>query len=1447
VPIALPPKLRLAVYGAGAADAAWRRALPALAGGLPIGWHEASDPLVALRELAASQPQAEVLLIQANAVLPPLALDRLLRAAAGAPWAAVLSPLGNAEPALAPATSGRVPADADPVALDRGCWLYGTRGTWPTPHWLRTCALWRGPALAWLLAHPHADAALLPDSVPGAVFDGAYVADPRQRLRAPRAPADPRDALPASPLELLRSRVAPIATSAPCLPGADGRPVVLHVVHGWGGGAMAFIHDLALADPDRCHLALVARGSSLRRQYGEALELVLPALPAAPALARWPLPRALAATTDGDPAYAAILHAVLRDYAVDGISISSLIGHDLGALRTGLPTSVVCHDYYPVWPVLHCDFGDGARRFDRDELAHELARAELPFAERDADAWWDLRERYLATLLATRPTLVVPTATVRRNLLRLAPRLDELAPQVVAHGFRAWPAAAPASPPLPHAGKPRVLVLGRIQGGKGAELLREVIPALHERCDFHLLGAGTSGFDWFGCSGVDIELDYARDDLPAHVARIAPDLALIAASVAETWSYTLSELQVLGVPVLATAIGSLAERVVDGQDGWTVVPRADAIVERVRALLDDPAALAAMRGRLATITLRDSAAMAADHAAALPLHARGAVAGIAPAQPLALVAAEALAGRAQAQAQVAKQQAEVKTHAAWAETMERQFRERSAWATQLEQELAGERATNGAELARLGAEFEQRTQWALRLDHELKQLRGIDSPLLSAKASRWITAALRRLMALESRLRAAARFRLDRASSVGGRARRSLKARGVGGTLKRVAGFLDRRLPTPVVPDLPDLAAPFAPFALPVHAAPRASIVIPVYNHFAHTLACLRSIARYPGSADFEVIVVDDCSSDETAARLPDIGGIRVLRNAQNLGFIGACNAGAAQARGEFLVFLNNDTATTAGWLEALLGTFDERADCGLAGAKLIYPDGRLQEAGGIVFSDGSGWNYGRFDDPAAPSYGYLREADYCSGAAIALRRELFQRLGGFDSHYAPAYYEDTDLAFRVRAAGLKVYYQPASTVVHFEGVSSGTDTASGTKRFQLLNQEKFRERWAADLARQPAPGTPIALAREHRARGRVLVVDACTPMPDRDSGSVRMLNLIRLLLADGWKVSFLAENLAHHGHYTEALQRLGVEALYHPWIADAVAWFREHGGLLDVVILSRHYVASAYTRLAREYAPHARLIFDTVDLHYLRERRAAELSGDAEALRTAARTQVQELKLVRAADVTVVVSPVEQDILRRECPAARIEVLSNVHEVPGARRAFEARRDLCFVGSFQHPPNVDAMRWFVAEAWPLVAARLPEARFHVIGSGLDAALARELAGERVEVHGHVADLDPYLDGCRLAVAPLRYGAGVKGKVNLAMAHGQPVVATPVAIEGMNLVDGEDVLVAADAGSFADAIVRLYHDAVLWQRLSDRGAENVRRHFSFDAAREALARILPPR
>src|SRR5699024_6412856 len=329
---------------------------------------------------------------------------------------------------------------------------------------------------------------------------------------------------------------------------------------------------------------------------------------------------------------------------------------------------------------------------------------------------------------------------------------------------------------------------------------------------------------------------------------------------------------------------------------------------------------------------------------------------------------------------------------------------------------------------------------------------------------------------------------------------------------------------------------------------PMVSIIVPVFNKAHYTSACLNSLVERAGKTPIEVIVVDDCSTDDTADYLAQCRGLSVLRNDTNSGFIASCNAGAAAAQGRYLVFLNNDTTVTAGWLDALIDTFSEFPDAGILGARLVYPDGRLQEAGGIVFSDGSGWNYGRGDEPDRPEYSFACEADYVSGACLGIERELFERLGGFDKHYAPAYYEDTDLCFRVREAGLRVIYQPACTIVHHEGVSSGTDESSGTKRYQAVNREKFRERWQEQLERQPAPVPgPEAVeavyrARHHRSRGHVLVIDATTPEPDKDSGSMRMVAMLTILRDLGYRVSFMPENLACVARYTRELQSRGIE-----------------------------------------------------------------------------------------------------------------------------------------------------------------------------------------------------------------------------------------------------------------------------------------------------------------
>lgn len=642
---------------------------------------------------------------------------------------------------------------------------------------------------------------------------------------------------------------------------------------------------------------------------------------------------------------------------------------------------------------------------------------------------------------------------------------------------------------------------------------------------------------------------------------------------------------------------------------------------------------------------------------------------------------------------------------------------------------------------------------------------------------------------------------------------------------------------------LPLDATPAA-FRLPTSATPLVSIVIPAYGKLPYTLACLRSVAQHGAQAPFEVIVVDDASPDDSAARLECIEGLRLLRNPHNLGFVGSCNAGAAAARGQFLLFLNNDTQVSPGWLDALLRCFAERADCGIAGSRLVYPDGRLQEAGGLVFGDGSCWNYGRFEPRDAPAFAYRRQVDYVSGAALLIRGQLFRQLGGFDGRYAPGYYEDTDLAFAVRRLGLGVYYEPTSLVVHCEGISAGTDPARGMKRHQAANQAKFTGKWAAELAAQPPPGTALDQAIRWRSRGRMLVVDATTPDPARDSGSMRLCAILRLLDTQGWSVSFAPDDGHADPGGIATLGALGCELLGRPALKDLPAWLRDHGHELRAVMLCRHTVAGQYADLVRRHAPQARLLFDTVDLHFLREQRAAELTANAQLRHQSEATQHSELALIAAVDVSFVVSPHERALLAMLVPTAHVELLSNIHEVDDRAPGYGGRRDLVFIGGCNHAPNLDAMRWIAAEILPALRSAFPGITVHLLGD-MPAAVRRELERPGLACHGRVAELTPWLDGCLASVAPLRFGAGVKGKINMAMSHGVPVIATPMAIEGMQLREGIDVLVAQAPAQFVAAVTRLQADPALWAQLSANGMANVREYFSAAAAAAALQRALP--
>ncbi len=689
-----------------------------------------------------------------------------------------------------------------------------------------------------------------------------------------------------------------------------------------------------------------------------------------------------------------------------------------------------------------------------------------------------------------------------------------------------------------------------------------------------------------------------------------------------------------------------------------------------------------------------------------------------------------------------------------------------------------------------------------------------------------------------------ARYLFNRAIGLIRRSLASLRTRGWRATWQRIRVHAQPLPPPRRAPLWFPPATEFAVFAVPYGDAPQVSIVIPVYNHFGHTLACLRALAAHPPLRTCEILVIDDGSSDATEASLAQVPGLRYHRRAANGGFIAACNEGIAQARGDYVVLLNNDTVPQPGWLDALIDTFVQHPDTGLVGSQLLYPDGRLQESGGVVFADGSAWSYGRFESPEDPRYAYLRDMDYCSGAAIAMPHALLEELGGLDRRYAPAYYEDTDIAFAVRAAGWHVRVQPGSVVIHDEGTSNGTDTRSGVKAYQVRNQAVFAEKWRRALGAHLAVGTVPSPAELHRHQRQVLILDEEVPQPDRDSASLRQFNLIRMLLREGLHVVFVPTRREHAGRHTEALQELGVEVWYAPYLQGIGGWLREHGARFQVVMMVRHHVALECLSLLRSFAPQARTVFDTVDLHYLRERRGAEIAGDANLLRAAEHTRRQELQVMAQADVTLLVSPAEQQQLQSDAPRVRTELLSNLHEVAGAGASWEQRRDLVFVGGFRHPPNVDGVRWFITEVFPLIRQQLPDVVFHCIGASVNAEL-QQLADacEGVQLLGYVQELDPYMDGMRIAVAPLRFGAGVKGKVNLSMAHGQPVVATTCAVEGMHLCHEQDVLVADDADAFAAAVVRLYREPLLWQRLADNGLRNVAQYFSLEAAQASVRRV----
>lgn len=611
---------------------------------------------------------------------------------------------------------------------------------------------------------------------------------------------------------------------------------------------------------------------------------------------------------------------------------------------------------------------------------------------------------------------------------------------------------------------------------------------------------------------------------------------------------------------------------------------------------------------------------------------------------------------------------------------------------------------------------------------------------------------------------------------------------------------------------------------LPTSEAPAISIVMVLYNQAELTFECLRSLTRALDLPS-EVILVDNASSDLTDELLARVDGAKVQRNAENLHFLRGVNLAAGLARGRHLLLLNNDTRLEAGSIAAAAARLDAEADLGAVGGRIILLDGSLQEAGSIIWNDGSCEGYGRGQDPWAPEFQFRRDVDYCSGAFLMLPRSLFELLGRFDAAFEPAYYEETDLCMRIRQAGLRIGYEPKVRLSHFEFGSSATSQSA--LELQAAHHKIFRERHAEALRREHRPSGSSSLRGRMRGerRGRLLIVDDQIPYPELGAGYPRALDLVRAAVSAGWFVTFYPAaypDADFASAYRVLPPDLEVAAeLGRDGLSD---FMRARAGYYDAAIVSRPHNMEVFRASLNQvpgFIEMNRVVYDAEAIFALRDEARARMqpARSPERQPVASKGALSaELALGQGASVILAVNELEAANFRL-AGARDVRVLGHALDVRPTQTAFEARRDLLFVGAMDEDdsPNADSLDYFVREVMPRLDTLIGgDWVLRVVGRN-GAARVRALAGPRVQLLGRIDDLQPLYAQSRVFIAPTRYAAGIPMKVQEAAARGLPSAVTSLLSRQLGWRDGEAVTVGDSPDDFARACQRLYEDAALWE------------------------------
>lgn len=475
-----------------------------------------------------------------------------------------------------------------------------------------------------------------------------------------------------------------------------------------------------------------------------------------------------------------------------------------------------------------------------------------------------------------------------------------------------------------------------------------------------------------------------------------------------------------------------------------------------------------------------------------------------------------------------------------------------------------------------------------------------------------------------------------------------------------------------------------------------------------------------------------------------------------------------------------------------------------------------------------------------------MREVDYCSGASILFTKKDFEYLGGFDLNYTPAYYEDTDFCFSVRhILNKKVVYQPLSVLVHFEGISSGKKSnGSNTKSYQDINKIKFYNKWLSVLnIHYPFNKIHIA-AKKYLPAKKVMIFDSYLPYFDRESGSNRIYQLILIIKKLGYHIIFIPKDKETPDPYYSLLIGAGIEILSQSLgIIKFKNDIRISAKFACIAWICRPGLNKKYQYLFK-INKQLRWIYDTVDLHYIRLHRAMQLyPNDLKKLKKKYKYYKKlEVSLAKQANLTVCITSVEQNELYKQGISSTI-VIPNIHNKKTfSNKGFTEREGIIFIGSYLHTPNIDAVKWLCQEIMPLVWKIIPNLKVTLLGNRPPEKVL-SLKSKNIEITGYVNDVSSYFENAKIFTAPLRYGAGMKGKIGQSLEFALPIITTDIGAEGMDLIDEENVLIANDPEKFAQQIIRLYKDQKLWEKLHKNSSDALK-PFTSEVVAETIQQIL---